>query len=99
MYFAKSLPCLFTKGYIFRCLRIDFYSVLNPDTTPFLTISPQGFNGSEKIMKHPIIISSNKLFDTHVRCVEAKQNPNFEAVLYAQFPEKQTRGKVQRRTC
>jgi hypothetical protein len=79
---------LFSKGYISRCLRIDFYSVLNPDTTPFLTISPEGFNGSEKIMKHPIINSVlNKLFDTHVRCVEAKQNPNFEAVLYAQFPE------------
>jgi hypothetical protein len=46
---------LFSKGYISRCLRIDFYSVVNPDTTPFLTISPEGFNGSEKIMKHPII--------------------------------------------
>lgn len=91
---CQKLTMLFTKGYVFRCLRIDFYSVLNPDITPFLTISPQGFNGSEKIMKHPIIHSVlNKLFDTHVRCVEAKQNPNFEAVLYAQFPDKQTRGK------
>lgn len=91
---CQKLTMLFSKGYISRCLRIDFYSVVNPDTTPFLTISPEGFNGSEKIMKHPIIYPLiNKLFDTHVRCVEAKQIPNFEAVLYAQFPEKQTRGK------
>lgn len=91
---CQKLTMLFTKGYVFRCLRIDFYSVLNPDTKPFLTISPQGFNGTEKIMQHPIINAVlNKLFDTHVRCVEAKQIPNFEAVLYAQFPEKQSRGK------
>lgn len=91
---CQKITMLFTKGYVFRSTRIDFYSLLNPDTVPFLTISPKGFNGSEKVINHPVINAViNKLFDTHIRCVEAMQIPNFEAVLYAQFPDKQTRGK------
>jgi hypothetical protein len=85
---------LFTKGYISRCLRIDFYSVLNPDTTPFLTISPQGFNGSEKIMKHPIINPfSISFLIPMLDALRQSKTLTLKQYCMLSFQRKQTRGK------